>query len=329
VELPAECCFYPDQRFILRSTNPLETAGAGTAVDLVPDRRRRITPAELRYYEGRNLADYVRDSPGGIAEAGPLALRWLRDPREVLDEAAREPHLAIVPARLGKRDSTLLWHDTLPEGTLGTLAEKVAASGSVAAEWPLAELAGELGVPRPLSHALLREVLGSEAAGRFRETLRLGPNTLRYDPEKGGMSETERKIADRLLESLRADALKPDRLAEYARASGADRRLFDKVAGVLIRQGRLVRIDNEFALGAGQWEALLRGLGELPASGVTPAEFGRHFGITRKHTMPYLEGLNRMGMMRREGGRHRVVGEKVARGLTHGHGSGESPRSNS
>jgi selenocysteine-specific elongation factor len=46
VHLPSEACFYPGQRFVLRSTNPLTTVGGGTVMDIAPDRPRRVTEPE-------------------------------------------------------------------------------------------------------------------------------------------------------------------------------------------------------------------------------------------------------------------------------------------
>jgi len=319
VQLPRETCFYPGQRFILRSTNPLTTVGGGTILDLAPDRLRRITAPELQFYREGNLEAYVRDCPGGILEAGELETRWMRRAGALLEEAARSG-LETAAAKMGRREASLFWHGDLTRRALDHLTELVSESGRKGNEWPLSTLARALGFRTVYARAFLESCLTGEAFRRFRGVLTLGANTLRYDPEQGGLSEMERRVAEALVRRLGADRLRPERLAKYAESSGADRKTFDKVAASLLKDGTLLRIDNEFVLERGAWDHLRKGLMELPAAGATPAEFGKRFGLTRKHSMPYLECLNRMGLMRREGDRHRVVREKVARGLSPGGG---------
>lgn len=315
VQLPRETCFYPGQRFILRSTNPLATVGGGTIVDLYPDRARRITDGERRFYETGDLVAYVGTSPAAIFEASELETRWMRPEGSLFEEARASDVLRVTPARLGRRDVGLLWHRNLEQRALAEIDARVRETERRPAEWPLSSLARALGVRTVYARTLLERCLELDEAGRFRGLLKVGPNTLRYDPERGGLSAAERRVRDALIEKLRADSLRPNRLVEYARSSGADRKTFDKATASLLKEEAAIRIDNEFVLAGEAWADLRRGLMTFPAEGVTPAEFGRHFDITRKYSMPYLECLNRMGLMRREGNRHVVVHDRVARGL--------------
>lgn len=315
VQLPRETCFYPDERFVLRSTNPLATVGGGVVRELEPDRLRRITDAELALYAGGALADYVRTS-GGIFEVGELELRWMRREGSVAEAVGKDPGLSTTDARIGKRDVSLLWHEDLTGRALEHLGILAAGSGSGEKEWPFSRVAKALGFRTVYARAFLEWLLGREDAARFAGHFTLSANTLRYDPEKGGLSESEQRVADALLARLDADGLRPSRLAEYGGASGSHPKTFDKVVSFLLKNGGLVRIDNEFVLARDAWLRLTQGLLELPEAGVTPAEFGRHFDLTRKYSMPYIECFNKMGFMRREGNRHRILRDRVARSLS-------------
>ena len=316
VQLPQETCFYRGQRFILRSTNPLATIGGGTVVDLVPDRLRKVTEAELRFYQDLDLEAYIRAYPGGILELGELETRWMRRPGELPEAARKITDLHTVATRIGRRETACVWHEDLARRALAHVGGLVSESGRRQNEWPLATVARALGIRTVYSRMFLEWCLGLDRAAGFRGVFGLSANTLRYDPEKGGLSDPERRIAEALTRRLASDGLRPSRLAEYAGSSGADRKTFDKVTASLLKSGSIVRIDNEWVLGREAWAQLGRGLLELPDRGVTPAEFGQHFGLTRKYSMPYIECLNRMGWMRRVGDRHVVVRERAARGLS-------------
>lgn len=314
VQLPQETCFYPDERFVLRSTNPLATIGGGLVRDLEPDRLRRITDAELALYAGGGLADYVRAS-GGIFEVGDLETRWMRPAGSVSAAIRNDAVLSATDARIGKREVGLLWHEDLTRRALEHLGG-LASGAATEQEWSFAQVAKALGFRTVYARAFLEWLLGAKDASRFQGHFTLSANTLRYDPEKGGLSEAEQRVADRLLARLESDGLRPSRLSEYSGASGAHAKTFDKVVSILLKNGALVRVDNEFVVGRAAWLRLREGLMELPEGGVTPAEFGQHFGLTRKYSMPYIECFNKMGLMRREGNRHRILRDRVARSLS-------------
>jgi selenocysteine-specific elongation factor len=317
VQLPQETCFYPEERFVLRSTNPLATVGGGIVRDLEPDRLRRLTDPELALYGGGDLADYVRAS-GGIFEAGELEVRWMRPEGSVQADVGKDPALGTTETRIGKRDVRLVWHEDLTRRALTHLGALASAQGSGEQEWSFSEVAKALGFRTVYARAFLEWILARNEAARFQGHFTLSANTLRYDPEKGGLSETEQRVADALLGRLAADDLRPSRLSEYAGSSGAQTKTFDKVVSILLKSGALVRIDNEFVLARDAWLRLRQGLLELPEAGVTPAEFGRHFDLTRKYSMPFIECFNKMGFMRREGSRHRILRDRVSRSLSPG-----------
>ena len=58
------------------------------------------------------------------------------------------------------------------------------------------------------------------------------------------------------------------------------------------------------------WDDLERRVKSAGADGFTASEFGKTFGLSRKYSVPYLECLNRTGVLRRQGDRHMVVVRK-------------------
>ncbi len=313
IQLPHETCFYPGQRFVLRSTNPLDTVGGGEILDLSPDRLRRITDAEIDFYRARNLQSYVQNASEPILALGEAEVRWMYSPGSM----AAGGSLETRPARVGRRDELLAWDRDFSERARSELEKLAGAAPEGEKEWPLAAIAGILGTRPAYVHAFLEACLSDWKApvdGAFQ----LGPNTLRFIPRKQGLSDAEARLADDLESWIAAGRLRPERIAQYLESSRANRKVFDKVLGTLIESGRLVRVDSDFVIAPDAWTALRKGLFELPASGVTPAEFGRHFDLTRKFTMPYLECLNRMGLMRRDGGKHLVIRDRVERNLAPG-----------
>jgi hypothetical protein len=74
-----------------------------------------------------------------------------------------------------------------------------------------------------------------------------------------------------------------------------------------LKEGRLVRIDNEFVLERSVWDDFKDRVQGATADSFTASEFGKVFGLSRKYSVPYLECLNRNGALRRQGDRHVVV----------------------
>jgi selenocysteine-specific elongation factor len=74
----------------------------------------------------------------------------------------------------------------------------------------------------------------------------------------------------------------------------------DEVRHALIRNGSLVRIDDDLVLLPDQVEMITAGLRLLP-DGFTVAVFRDHFGLSRRHAVPLLEWLDAEGWTRRSG----------------------------
>jgi selenocysteine-specific elongation factor len=283
IHLPRAACFYPGQRFILRSTNPLITVAGGTIVDIAPDRPRHVTEAEQRRDR------YFDVSSPTVFESAELARKWMGK-----DE---------VPFGDLRTASGLIWHPRMDDLTSGKLAEWIRRANGEPAEWPFPAVSRSLKI-KP-SH--VRPYLESFLAERFKGVLTMTSSTLRYDPRRGELSEAEHRAAEDLFVKLKSAQLQPLRLEEYFSLSRIDRKTFDKAAARLLKAGRLIRINNEFVVESSVWEALKTRVRRAQVDSFTASEFGKDIGLSRKYSVPYLECLNRMGILRRQGDRHVVV----------------------
>jgi len=151
-------------------------------------------------------------------------------------------------------------------------------------------------------------------ATNFKDVLTLTASTLRFDPRRGELSDLEKRVAEELAGKLRAAGLQPMRLAEYFTAAQLDRKVFDKAVARLLKDGRLIRIDNEFVLERSVWDEFKDRVLQGSTESFTASEFGKLFGLSRKYSVPYLECLNRLGCLRRQGDRHVVIRNRGLRG---------------
>jgi selenocysteine-specific elongation factor len=286
IHLPREACFYPGQHFVLRSTNPLTTIGGGTVLDIAPDRPRRVTEAE------RDRERYFELSRSLVFESPSLAKKWMCS-EESLQGAGLQ------------RASDLIWHQKLTQSLAARLKELAVQAKGQPGEWSFLSLAAEAKV-KPGHIRVLLEAALNTLDTNLKGSFALTSSTLRLDSRRGELSDEERGIAVALLRQLGAARLQPLRLAEYAAVSRVERKTFDKVVGKLLKEGSLFRVDGEFALDRSVWEEFTRQVRSMPADSFTASDFGKRFGLSRKYSVPYLECLNRVGILRRNGDRHQL-----------------------
>jgi len=287
IQLPREACFHPRQRFILRSTNPLTTIGGGTVLDIAPDRPRRITEPEL------NRRRYFELSRPGVFETTALVKKWMCAESEISSENVQSA-------------SGLVWDRRLDTVAITKLNARIDCAGGQTTEWAFADLAGTLKIKPDYIGRYLEQFLKTN----FKGLLTLTSSSLRYDPRRGDLSESEVKLAEGILQRLRAAGIQPLRLAEYAAGSPGEKKTFDKVVGRLAKDGRLFRVDNEFAVERSVWDEFKTRVQRAAVDSFTASEFGKLFGLSRKYSVPYLECLNRLSVLRRQGDRHVVVRDK-------------------
>jgi selenocysteine-specific elongation factor len=311
VELPKEMPFFPGQRFILRSTNPLVTVGGGEVLDLAPDRPRRTTPAERSAYALQAIAEpwlasYLTGSGARVWDLSVLARRWMVPGAELHRQAETSPELRVGRVSTKGPASVLVWSEQFGLELLERLRSYVARQPAGERSIPYPKLGRELGLRSAPLHELLRCLyeLDHPAAAFLRDHSRLDGGVLVLHPGVISFTPEEQTLADRLLKRLQVQGLRPSRIQEHRVALGDRWGLLDEVLVKLRNGGRVVRVSEAFVLHPVAADELRRVVDRHGLDGVRAAEFGKALGLSRKYGIPFLEYLNREGILRREGDLH-------------------------
>ena len=320
-EIPAGRCAYArlrlegeavvtrGDRFILRAYSPAMTVGGGVVLDPHPPRSAIRTPAARERFRrldgpagsGAAAAEAVRSlieerGPGGMARAALVSRAGL-DPGEA---RAMEGRL-VAEGRV-----TVVGETLVATAALEALGAKVAAA--VAAHHAADALSG--GLPREEARerlfkgaapAVFEHVVGAlvqRGAIAAGDRLTQAGHALSLSPEEG-------RARDTLEAMLLEGGLAPPAVASIVVAAGVPAAVIERVAALLVRQKRLVRIDG-LLFHAEALERLKRELRQLgrpegAEARVDVAAFKARYGISRKYAIPLLEYLDRERVTRRVG----------------------------
>ena len=331
------------ERFILRDAAANRTLGGGRVIDPHAPARGRSKPARLAQLSAWALPDaasalqaWLVQSPDGVNLAGLAQARNLTDAET--RALAEELDLQRLPDTQGpwalRRDMWLGWqarvlaavadeHTRQPDSLgaeLPDLAQALARTLALPTTLPpqpptQALLAGDMlarsartsGDPA-LSALLLRAALAAlvEQGKLKRDGLRH-----RLPQHQPTLTETDAALLARVVAQLQPAGLRPPIVGELAKALGlAVPDLLEFLIGMAAR-GLLVRVAaNRFYLPetvpslAAHAQALSA---ENPALGCTAAAYRDRTGIGRNLSVQVLEFLDRAGLTRFDGERHRPV----------------------
>jgi len=286
-------------RVVLRDAGAARTIAGGVVLDpFAPARYRRTT---LRGRELDALAD------------GDLAA--------LVDLAPQGVDLARHAAASGRAIDEI----DLPSGTLRAsglaLGETQARAAGEAACVALAGFHAQqpdepgidaarlrrLAVPR-LPLALWQALLGAlQAAGRVEATgafVRLPEHAVR-------LSETERRIAQKIVPGLEEAGAAGAWVRDLARAAGESETLVRLTLARLARRGELHQVVKDLYVAPRVMAALAASARSAagPAGAITAAAFRDTTGLGRKRAIQILEYFDRIGLLRRVGDAHRLRGD--------------------
>ena len=139
-------------------------------------------------------------------------------------------------------------------------------------------------------------VSGLAAAG---EVVVDGPG-IRLAGHEAGLSEDEERAMRELEQALLEADLAPPSPAELALLIDVSRDVLNDLLRLLVERGQVVRVTPEMFV-AQQAEARARATirSMVSAGAVAPGEFRVALGLTRKHLIPLLEHMDRVGLTRR------------------------------
>ncbi len=333
-------------RFILRDAAAHRTVGGGWVVDPFGPARGRSRPARLTQLAALALTDpalalaaLLEQSPDGV-DLIPFARgRNLR-----VDELAQLQHrLAVQPipgesGPLGLSPShAQAWRDRVlnaldrchaqqpdslgPDGpALHAQLGKLGGVGEVCSTGGAASAGGVGGAPREggvtrvggMASAPARAVLRATLAGLVDsgQVVREGLRHRRHG-HQARLADADRALLDRVVAQLQPAGLRPPIVGELAAALGLPLPTLVNDLGRLAHQGLLVRVaPNRYYLPqtvaelAGHARALA---GENADGQYDAASFRDRTGIGRNLTVQVLEFLDRAGLSRFDGTRHRPV----------------------
>jgi selenocysteine-specific elongation factor len=271
-------------RFVLRDVGRRRVVGGGRILDPHPADRG---PDLLRSYE---LLEGRLDDPPDSRAAALVALRG----RAGIDDLAADS-AGGVP-----REALLTDGEAFDGAAVGRITEEARdritayqTANPLRPGHPKASLATHLGV----SVLQLEELLAPSDLVDDGAAVRTGD----FAPGWGASEEAAWAAARRL---LTAEGLAIPRTSHLG--------LDQEVLHTLVREGSLIRIDDDLTYLPEQVEQILDQVGAL-GDGFTVADFRDALGITRRHAVPLLEWLDRTGVTVRRGDTRSVRRPRPAR----------------
>jgi translation elongation factor TU len=302
VRLEAPAVLTRGDRFILRQYSPPITIAGGRVLDPAPARTPIRTPAGAARFARLHASD-----------AGAV-LAFVEERRGAgLTLTALARRAGLTPAA-----ATALSGEMVKAGTLRVVGSEVFSASIVAAlEQTLLAAIAEHHRASAMSEGLPREearerLFGHASPALFEDVLRrlaaqgqlAGRDRLAQPGRTVSLSPEEARAQDGLDRIFCDAGLAPPDLAAAAASAGVAVPVADRVAKLLIRQKRLVKVDT-LLVHASALDRLKQDVKALKGQGgpasVDVAGFKERYGISRKYAIPLLEWLDRERVTRRVG----------------------------
>jgi selenocysteine-specific elongation factor len=235
-----------------------------------------FTPADL--VRGANVApDQAADLIGRLKEKGDLVEIAVGQNRRVLLHAdmVRELDERILQAlaRLHEQFPLMSTHDR----------QKVQSQLDYVGDDPLVHAAVD------------RLVQRKQLVGDLRRVARAD-----FKPK---LSNTQRKLKDKIVVALQEAAFQPPEPSSFAGQAGGNAANLADLLEVCVAEGQLVRVTDDIYLHSDAEAEMRRRVRDRLAAGpgLTVAEIRDLLGTTRKYAVPLCEYLDRVGVTRRDG----------------------------
>lgn len=270
----------PGDRFIIRMFSPVTTIGGGVVGDISGHRYKRGEDAAARL-SALTPERLVIEQPWGIAQDQLIAWTGLR---EISDMPGIERIGAwlIATARIAELKPQLVaccrefhrTHSLLP------------------------------GIPK---QDLRNAVMPDAAPEIFERILSAAPEltqegeVVRLKTHKVVLKQDEEQARAAIRNSFERAGLAAPAVQEVLKASGVEQARARSILQILLREGRLTRISDEFVLDAAALAKLREQLNSKRGHRFKVPEFKDWTGVSRKYAIPLLEYLDREHVTRREG----------------------------
>jgi selenocysteine-specific elongation factor len=296
----------PGDRFVVRQYSPMVTLGGGQILDAQPPRLRRSDPrlpARLRVLKQGTMADRIRlfVQESGRAALGEAALvgRLGLAPtaiREQLRALAASGHVRIV----GEQPLVTAAAEVFDQSVADATRE---IQQFHAAEPLLPGIGREDLRARVFAHAspvFFRAVLDHLAA---KQIAAIDQDIVRAFGRSITLEASDERTREQLVARFREMGLQAPAPDGVAAAAGIDRWTARKIIQMLVKEQRLVRINDALVLDRAAVDKLIADVRARKASnprfGV--ADFKELTGLSRKYAVPLLEYLDGQRITRRMG----------------------------
>ncbi|MGI9860660.1 selenocysteine-specific translation elongation factor [Moorella naiadis] len=301
-----------EDRFILRSYSPMDTIGGGLILDPLPPRHRRFQAGVLaslqRRLEGspeKILAQVVLEHRDGLEwrEAAARASLSLEETRSLLQDMATAGQVVLLA---GDNDFYVVdagryqeWWQNVAR-TLEDFHRRYPLRSGLTRE----ELRSRhfSALPARVFQALLENW---EREGR----IQLAANTVSLAGFTPRISAEQQQLARSLEEKYRTSGWQPPTCKELLEAYQLPPAELEELLHYLVRQGVLVKINEEFYWYREALETAREAMKKLGTNGPFGlAEARDALGSSRKYVLPLLEYLDQVRFTRRIGDRRVVIG---------------------
>ena len=273
-------------RFVLRTSAPLNTIGGGVVVDPYPPRRARPWPTGLGAPE--RLERLVDEAGLAGVDTATLPVRLGGAPAECASIVDRFAEGRVVAGRLMARSGFSALFDRLVGFTAAYHDENPLEPGI-----PVQQLRSRAEAGSDLVDAALREAISEGRLSMSSGLVALGGWTATPTPAQASLLKT-------LVSQLEAAGAEPPTIEELAGRLSTDP---VPLVRYLERSGQVVQVEQNRYYAAGQLQLLVGRLREVMAGGVerSPADLRDALGLSRKFLIPFLEYCDRVGKTRRAG----------------------------
>jgi selenocysteine-specific elongation factor len=291
----------PGDRFILRMFSPVVTIGGGRVVDIDPPRRLRRAAVASRIGTladappAERLSILVAESAFGAAVSGLVGR---------LGVAGAEIGVIAKQAGLVVLDGADPWLvDATRFRAFGQKVHDVVGAfhrsnpllpGIAKEEVRTSHLAG---APPFVFDAVVR---GSRTVVAEGELLRLGSHRLQ-------LQQDEEQALGKIAEAFESAGLAVPSVAEVLARCGVDPARSRSLLQILLRQRKLVRINDDLVFHQSAITALRDLLAQRRGSRFSVPEFKDWTGVSRKYAIPLLEFLDKERITRRDGEQRLVL----------------------
>ena len=278
----------PGDRFIIRMFSPVITIGGGVVGD-IGERRYRATDnpaARLTTLSSPDLpariALLVREQPAGMSVTELVARTGLHA-REIAAAASRAPLTAIGDWYVDR-----VWMQSAREALIKAVRD-FHRSHPLLPGIPRQDL--RAGAPPFVLDALLAE---------SKELVEEG-DTVRERTHKVVLKEDEEQARAKIEGAFETAGLAVPAVAEVLTRSGVEAERARPILQILLKERRLVRVNEELLFHQSAIEKLKGLLAERKGQRFAVGDFKEWTGVSRKYAIPLLEFLDRQRVTRRDG----------------------------